>query len=494
MSALPGDKAPRPGQRLLLRAGLAMLVITLLSAASVATAVLLEVKKDADIFAREQIPIPNIEGALDGVSAGGPQTILVLGSDRRFADIKAKNPVRSDTMMLVRLDPSKGATAVMNIPRDLKVDIPGHGEDKINAAYAIGGPTLSVKTVRSLLHIPINHVVNVNFGGFRKAVDRLHCVYVDVDRKYFNDNNPPFGGGADYATIDVAAGYQRLCGQDALDYVRYRHFDSDLVRAARQQDFLRQAKDQIGVSRIFGDREALLKIFGKYTQTDIRGTTAILRLLKLVAQSASHPVQEIHFPGDAGPTYVTTTQTRLKRAVHDFLNAKGSSGPRGKASPAKHTPHRKRTHPGVPAGLVLNKTVGEDQAAPIATKVGFPVYYPKLLAARGNYRTADNRAYDIYDRGRHKYRAYRIVAFAGDIGQYYGVEGTTWPSPPLLDNPSETRTLNGRKFDLFFDGGRLRLVAYRTNKAVYWVSNTLLQTLTNQQMLALAQSLTRVGH
>jgi polyisoprenyl-teichoic acid--peptidoglycan teichoic acid transferase len=494
MSALPDEKPPRLGLRLLLRAGLAMLLITLLSAASVATAVLLEVKKDADIFAREQIPIPNIQGALDGVSAGGPQTILVLGSDRRFADIKAKNPVRSDTMMLIRLDPSKGATAIMNIPRDLKVDIPGHGEDKINAAYAIGGPTLSVKTVRSLLHIPINHVVNVNFHGFKRAVDRLHCVYVDVDRKYFNDNNPPFGGGPDYATINVPAGYQRLCGQDALDYVRYRHFDSDIVRAARQQDFIRQAKDQIGVSKLFGDREALLKIFGRYTQTDIRGTTAILRLLKLVAQSASHPVQEIHFPGDAGPTYVTTTPERLKRAVHDFLNAKGSSGPRGKAAPAKNAPRRKTSHPGVPSGLILNKTLGEDQAAPIATKVGFPVYYPKLMAARGNYRTPDNRAYDIYDRGKHRYRAYRIVGFAGDIGQYYGIEGTTWPSPPLLDNPSETRTLNGRKFDLFFDGGRLRLVAYRTKKAVYWVSNTLLQTLTNQQMLALAQSLTRVGH
>jgi len=180
------------------------------------------------------------------------------------------------------------------------VTIPGHGEDKINAAYAIGGPTLSVKTVRSLLHIPINHVVNVNFGGFRHAVDRLNCVYVDVDRKYFNDNNPPFGGGPDYATIDVPAGYQKLCGQNALDYVRYRHFDSDLVRAARQQDFLRQAKDQIGVSRIFGDREALLKIFGKYTQTDIRGTTAILRLLKLVALGQP-PGPGDPLPGRPGP-------------------------------------------------------------------------------------------------------------------------------------------------------------------------------------------------
>jgi polyisoprenyl-teichoic acid--peptidoglycan teichoic acid transferase len=265
------------------------------------------------------------------------------------------------------------------------------------------------------------------------------------------------------------------------------------VRAARQQDFLRQAKDQIGVSRIFGDRHALLKIFGKYTQTDIRGTPAILRLLKLVAESADHPIQEIHFPGDTGPTYVTTSRSRLSKAVHDFLNAEGSRGPRGQSKPAKNTPHRKRHGSDVPRGLVLNKMLGEDQAIALQTHLKFPVYYPKLLAARGDYRVPDRRAYDIYDRGRHRYRAYRIVAFAGDIGQYYGVQGTDWRSPPILDNPSETRKINGRKFELFFDGDRLRLVAYRTDHAVYWVTNTLLQTLTNTQMLALAQSLTRVG-
>jgi polyisoprenyl-teichoic acid--peptidoglycan teichoic acid transferase len=494
VSAFPDEGPPRLAVGMVKRFLLGALIITLLSAASVATAVLLEVKNDADIFQRGQIDIPNINGALDNVDGGGPQTILVLGSDRRYADIKQKNPVRSDTIMLIRLDPSKGATAVMNVPRDLKVEIPGHGEDKINAAYAYGGPSLAVRTLRSLLHIPINHVVNVNFGGFKHAVNRLKCVYVDVDRKYFNDNSPPFGGGGDYATINVPAGYQRLCGQDALDYVRYRHFDSDLVRAARQQDFLRQAKDQIGVSRIFGDRHALLKIFGMYTQTDIRGTPAILRLLKLVAESADHPIQEIHFPGDTGPTYVTTSRNRLSKAVHDFLNAQASRGPRGPSQPARKSPHRKRRRSDTTRGLVLNKMLGEDQAIALQTHLKFPVYYTKLLAARGSYRVPDRRAYDIYDRGRHRYRAYRIVASAGDIGQYYGVQGTNWRSPPILDNPSETRKINGRKFELFFDGDRLRLVAYRTDRAVYWVSNTLLQTLTNTQMLALAKSLTRVGH
>ena len=79
------------------------------------------------------------------------------------------------------------------------------------------------------------------------------------------------------------------------------------------------------------------------------------------------------------------------------------------------------------------------------------------------------------------------------IGQYYGIEGTTWTSPPILDDPSERRRIGGRTYELFYDGGRLRLVAWRTPKAVYWISNTLMRTLTNTQMLALAASAARAG-
>ena len=126
-----------------------------------------------------------------------------------------------------------------------------------------------------------------------EAVDRLKSVpqisdvasdlqnkglqaYVDIDRDYFNDNSL---GGEGYAAIDVNPGYQRLKGKDALDYVRYRHTDNDFIRAARQQDFLRQAKDQIGLGRLFGDRKELLRIFGRYTDTDLHSNSAILRLL-----------------------------------------------------------------------------------------------------------------------------------------------------------------------------------------------------------------------
>ena len=263
--------------------------------------------------------------------AGKPQTILVLGSDRRFVDIKQDNPARSDTMMLVRLDPSKEATAVMNIPRDLKVPIqvPGGGIDttKINAAYSYGGPALAVKTVRNLLHIPINHVVNVNFGGFQRAVNRLGCVYVDVDRRYYH-SNAGLPVSAQYAEINVPAGYQKLCGAKSLDYVRFRHADDDLVRSARQQDFLRQAKDQIGLGRLFGDRKELLRIFGRYTDTDLHSNSAILRLLKLAFESSGHPIREVRFRGDIGPEFVTISPSNLELTKQEFLHVKASKGSR----------------------------------------------------------------------------------------------------------------------------------------------------------------------
>jgi len=504
------ERPPRVAWGLYTRAAIGAAIIVLMVTISSATTVLLEVDDAANAFERYSVPIPGFdqEGrgggdeVLSGVAAGKPQTILVLGSDRRFVDIAQKNAARSDTIILIRLDPSKGATAVLSIPRDLKVDIPGYGTDRINAAYSVGGPVLAVRTVQALLGIDepfaVHHVVNVNFGGFQRAVNRLDCVYADIDRRYFNDNRPPAGGGGNYATIDVPAGYQKLCGQDALDYVRYRHFDSDLVRAARQQDFLRQSKEQIGVSRLFGDRDELLRIFARYTQTDIRGTGAILRLLKLTYESSKNPIQEVRFPAQEEGTYLVASTEDLLRTKDRFLNAKASPGGRGQVKSKsgdrkRQRSQRRRRTRGVPVGLFEARRVAEDEAIKLGAKLAFPVYYPRLAAIGSRYRTNDHRSYDIYDRGHHKYRAYRMVVEAPGVGQYYGVQGTTWKAPPILDNPSEKRRIDGRTYELFFDGDRLRIVAWRTERAAYWVHNTLLQSLTNKQMLGIATSLTRVG-
>jgi LCP family protein required for cell wall assembly len=493
---------------MLLRFALAAVAITLLTGASVATAVLLEVKTVADIIKNESTPLaPGVEDLLADVQPGKAQTILMIGDDRRKSEVvdsrgrelKDPPPTRSDTMILVRLDPSKGATALMSLPRDLIVDIPGHGRARLNNAFAVGEDKLTLRTVRRLLDIPIHHYIRVTFWGFRGAVDRLGCVYHDVDRRYFNDNNPPNGGGADYATIDVDAGYQKLCGQDALDYVRYRHFDNDLVRAARQQSFLGDAKSQIGVSGVFDDREQLLKIFAQSVRTDIDDTGAILSLLKLVAESSNKPVQEVQFrAADTGDGALTISSASLRATVDRFLDVRASTGPKGttRKSTRKRRAQRRqrRSSSELPTGLVTNKTAGEDIGAQLQVKLRkLPVYYPRVMATGGSYVERDARTYDLFDRTGRRHRAYRMVAYEGSIGQYYGVQGTDWKAPPILDDPTYLTSMRGRRYEVFRDGSRIRLVAWRTERGVYWVSNTLLRTLSNRQMLALARSLSRVG-
>ena len=431
---------------------------------------------------------------LDQAESGDPQTIMLIGSDRRAKTATdGSSGARSDTIMLVRLDPSERATALLSLPRDLKVQIPGYGTDKINAAYSVGGPELTLRTVTKVTGIPINHVVNVNFEGFREAVNALGCPYIDVDRRYFNDNS---GYEPDYATIDVKPGYQKLCGHDALDYVRYRHEDTDIVRAARQQEFLRQIKQQIGLTKLFERRQDLLDIFGKYTDSDIRGRANVLSLLKLALASAQHPIREIHFKGSLGPSYVTASSAVMKDLRDDFLGLKATPGPRGHLRPEGGKKDKKKEPV---TGLENAEVAGEDQALQLAAMGQkmrkLPAFYPKLRTYGGLY-AGPPRYYKIPvgPRGeRTWYPAYRMVIKKGLIGEYYGIQGTTWKDPPALRDASETREIGGREYELHFDGDRLRMVAWRTDKGVYWLQNTLLQTLTEQQMMAIATSMRTLG-
>ena len=477
------------------------LLIVVLTATATATAGLMEFDRLQGEFERgsEVVDIPEITRP----EAGEPQTILVLGSDRRYIDIKQKNPVRSDTLLLVRLDPDKDSNALLSIPRDLKVDIPHRGRvvtDKINAAYALGGARLTVRTVKRLLNIDVHHVVNVNFGGFKRAVNRIGCVYVDVDRRYYNDNTGP---EPDYATIDVKPGYQKLCGQDALDYVRYRHEDTDLVRAARQQDFLRQAQSQVGIRGLLRDRTELIRIFSRYTQTDraLRDRDQLIQLLKLAIFSADNPIREVHFRGRVGETYVTASANQISKTRREFLEGRSSSGPRGRLKPNEEQLRaarkgrkrsRNRTRADVP-GLVNAAQAAQNVTVPLAVKARFPVYYPRLATRAAIYAQDIARTYAIRAPNGRLHRAYRIVVKKGIVGEYYGVQGTTWRRPPILEGPSETRTVDGRKLQIHYDGRRVRLVAWRTPRAVYWVSNTLLQTISERQMVAIARSLRRIG-
>jgi LCP family protein required for cell wall assembly len=409
-----------------------------------------------------------------------------MGSDKRS---KHSSDVRrgligkplSDTMILMRLDPSKKATALLSLPRDLKVEVPGHGTDKLNAAYSLGGARLTVRTIRGLdPRLKINHVINVDFHGFSKAVNALGCIYVDVDRRYYNQTDA-------YSKINIQAGYQRLCGQDALSYVRYRHEDNDLVRATRQQDFLRQVKAQVGAFGIIKDRNKLLHIFSKYTSSDLDSRSGILRLLRLAIFSASRPIQEVHFRAKVGPSYVYARPSVIEKVVTQFLGVEASKGPKGvlRAKSKRERKLQRRQD----IGLEFAPAPFKDQALQaVNDKVGvFPVYYP-TKRVKGSLTIGPPAVYSIETRNGKRYPAYRIVIKKGYVGEYYGLQGTTFKDAPLLDQPHDTRTIRGRKYRVYRDGSRIRLIAWEDGKSVYWISNTLLLSLTNSQMLSIAAS------
>jgi LCP family protein required for cell wall assembly len=485
-----GQTLTEPRERSLLwkfTAGVVLMV--LLTAAATATAGLLAIKDVA-----QRIPKIAQDVPVAPTKPGKPQTILLLGSDRRYVDRNQKNAARSDTIMLIRLDPGQEATTMLSIPRDLKAQIPGYGLEKINAAYSFGGPKLTLRTVRDLLGVKINHVINVNFSGFRKAVDLVGCVYVDVDRRYYHSNAglPP---SAQYSEIHIEPGYQKLCGQDALSFVRFRHADSDLVRAARQQDFLRQAKDQINSSSLIDHSGKLIDIFTKSTQADrqLASVTGLQQLLKLALFSAGHPVRQVPFPAqfahdtapDGSPIdYVTADPAAVQATVQRFLHG---------AKRGKRAPHRPRTK--LPSLLVKARRTNEDLVAPLVShgKLKFPIYFPTQATSASRPSTMGApRVYTLRDRAGRRRHAYRLVFVQNELeGQYYGLEGTDWRTPPLLAHPTGRRTVNGRRLLLFREGSRLRTVAWRTKKAAYWISNTLGSALTNDQMIAIAAT---AGH
>ncbi|MCW2952634.1 MAG: cell envelope-related transcriptional attenuator [Conexibacter sp.] len=485
----------------------AALLVIGLTAGATATAGLLQVKGFVDDL-KAGTEIGGLGGVVATADLGKPQTLLLLGSDHRFA---TGANARSDTIMLMRLDPSANAITVLSIPRDLEVSyVKPDGtrvkNAKINQAYTDGGEKLTAKVIKRLLGpIEINHIVNINFGGFQRVVDAIGCVYVDVDHRYYHSNAglPP---SQQYAEIDIQPGYQRLCGRQALDYVRYRHGDSDFVRAARQQDFLRAMKSQYGIDAFVSDPHRLTAPLGKSLSTDpgLRSTDGLLKLARLAGGIAGKPVRQIQFQAnDAtvnGGAYLVASPQQIAQARHDFL--KPPPQPPRAPKPPRASRGRGRAQGAAPAAASLHLAdmtqTGRDYAIQLGGGVGIPIYYPKLLLSGSQYATRSAgtypRAYRIKAPDGTMRAAYRLVVSTGEAGNYYGVEGTSWTDPPILKGPSsDHRTVGGKRLDLYYDGTKLRTVGWRDGSAAYWVENTLQDRLTNPQMLAIAGSLTRLG-
>jgi polyisoprenyl-teichoic acid--peptidoglycan teichoic acid transferase len=187
-------------------------------------------------------------------------TILLLGTDHSNARERAGDR-HSDSILLVHTDPDHHRLAFLSIPRDLRVEIPGHGTAKINAAFQIGGPALAVRTVSALTGLEINHVVIVDFARFRDLIDAIGGVTIDVKKPiYSNSFDCPYSAARcrSWKGWRFAKGKQHMDGQRALIYSRIRENrldpgESDATRAERQQQVLQAIAGKLASVGTFFD-------------------------------------------------------------------------------------------------------------------------------------------------------------------------------------------------------------------------------------------------
>jgi LCP family protein required for cell wall assembly len=191
-----------------------------------------------------------------GLLLGHTTDILVLGTDHSSAVGRATDR-HSDSIMLIRI--GGGRTVFLSIPRDLRVEIPGYGSNKVNAAMQLGGAALAIKTVRNFTTLPINHVVVVDFGGFRSLIDKVGGITVNVPKPiYSNSFDCPYSAQrcATWKGWRFAKGPQTMNGSRALVYSRIREnrlnpADTDITRGSRQQQVLQALKSKlIGVGTL----------------------------------------------------------------------------------------------------------------------------------------------------------------------------------------------------------------------------------------------------
>jgi LCP family protein required for cell wall assembly len=222
------------------------------------------------------VPVPDDEvaAALPNWDNQDPVNILLMGIDYRDGD---EEPARSDTMIVVRIDPATKQATMLSLPRDLYVQIPGFDPDRINAAYPLGeehqdsidggGPTVVAQTIEANFDIQIDYFMTIDFDGFREVVDTIGGIVVDVRAPIKDDQYPTedFGLTRQY----FATGLQKMDGETALRYARTRHGDNDIARGDRQQQVLIAIREKAMDLGLITRAEELIRDFGDNVRTDL---------------------------------------------------------------------------------------------------------------------------------------------------------------------------------------------------------------------------------
>ncbi|WP_059170242.1 LCP family protein [Bacillus sp. FJAT-27445] len=214
--------------------------------------------------------------------------VLLLGSDSR-----GEKQARTDTIMIAHYNPNTHQAKLISLMRDMYVSIPDHGEQKLNAAYAYGGPELLRKTIQLNFGLDIHHYAIVDFKGFEKAVDLLIPDGIEVDIPY--EMSEGIG-------MTLEEGNQRLHGKELLGYVRFRKDRlSDFGRVQRQQEVVSKLKDEAVSLQSVAKLPDLVGVLHTYIDTDV-DTATLLTIGKDILTNESGKIQTIRIPEDGSFT------------------------------------------------------------------------------------------------------------------------------------------------------------------------------------------------
>ena len=221
--------------------------------------------------------LPSSRDFLTGTVPLQPFLLLILGVDSREGE-----NARSDAMMLAAVNPANQSAYLISIPRDSYLEIPGKGYDKVNHAMAYGGPRLVKQSLEGFLDIRIDRYVTVDFEGFRRIVDELGGIQVEVKKRM------KYSDPSDHTYIDLKPGLQTLSGELALDYARFRKSDlggedSDYQRIARQQEIMQALAAEAVSVKALTSLYPLLDIVGEHVKTDLTEAEIASLLLSFAA-------------------------------------------------------------------------------------------------------------------------------------------------------------------------------------------------------------------
>lgn len=435
----------------------------------------------------------------NATGSGAPETpdamnILLLGSDTRSDEMEGS---RSDTIILLHVDPSKDYLSMMSFPRDLRVEVEGYGTRKLNFAYSVGGPALTIRTIQEITGIDIDHYLEVDFSAFGLMTYKLGGVYMEVDRRYYYQ-------GEDYAKIDLHPGYQLLDGYTALDYVRYRHDDNaDFGRMERQQRFLNAVRQQAQGWDLARKLPGLVGTFFDHVATDL-GTNDFLRLAFWGIRMDGSRIRQVSLRGDmmmsGGVTFVFWKPEDMQAAVDSMMTPPGASYAStdgGTTSESSTTTTMQM--PTIPSGAtpksIPNSTIWGKVAQMSAVPIEAPAYVAKGyrlstksetyaymydIEVDGGVRPAVVMLYQNRGTGR-----------SGEVKlqeEFINVTATTWLEAPAA-SPGVQVTYNGTVFTIVGTADRVERIWWVRDGVLHWVSNTLSRVASEAELLAMAESM-----